>query len=113
MNDSDWETLAQRRLVARICAHFKAYTRRQSWKAIGDRVLKPCYVIMDDHDRKIKTRKQGTDIGKYSFVNRTIKSWNKLPSGLLASFACKLNTFRKRVKNVATGKGIQVETECK
>jgi len=31
----------------------------------------------------------------------------------LASFPCKLNTFRKRVKNVVTSKGIQVVVECK
>jgi len=31
----------------------------------------------------------------------------------LASFPCKLNTFRKRVKNVVTGKGIEVGVECK
>jgi hypothetical protein len=29
-----------------------------------------------DHDRKIRSRKQRTDIGKYSFVNRTIHLWN-------------------------------------
>jgi len=48
-------------------------------------------------------------VGKYSFVNRTIKSWSQLPASLLASFPCQLNTFRKRVKNVVTSKGI----ECK
>ena len=26
INDSNWETLAQHRLIARICALFKAYT---------------------------------------------------------------------------------------
>jgi hypothetical protein len=45
---------------------------------------------------------------KYPFCNRTIKSWNQLPAGLLASFPCKINKFRKRVKNVVTSKGIQV-----
>jgi hypothetical protein len=50
---------------------------------------------------------------KYSFVNRTIKSWNQLAAGLLACFPWKINTFRKRVKNVVTSKGIQVVTECK
>jgi hypothetical protein len=30
-----------------------------------------------------------------------------------ASFPCKINTFRKRVKNVVTGKGIGVGVECK
>jgi len=105
--------LAQRRLTVRICVLFKAYAERRAWKAIGDRLLKRCYLSTEDHNGKIRTRKQGTDVGKYSFVNRTIKSWNQLPDGLLASFPCKLNTLRKRVKNVVTSKGIQVGTECK
>jgi hypothetical protein len=29
------------------------------------------------------------DVGKYSFVNRTINYWNHLPAGLLASFGNK------------------------
>ena len=59
-----------------------------------------CYLSRDDHNRKIWTREQRINFGKYSFVNRTIKSWNQLPAGLLASFPCKLNTFGKSVKNV-------------
>jgi len=38
---------------------------------------------------------------------------NQLPAGLVASFSCKLNTFRKGVKNVVTGKVIEVGIECK
>ena len=71
-------------------------------------LLKPRYLSRDDHNQKDRTRKQRTDVGKYSVVNRTIKSWNQLPAGLLASFPCKLNTFRKRIKNVVTSKGIPV-----
>ena len=104
-NKSGWETLAQRRLIARICALFKAYTGGRVWKAIGDRLLKPYYLSRDDHNRKIGTGKQRTDVGKYYFVNRTIISWNQLAAGLLASFSCKLNTFRKRVKNIFISKG--------
>jgi hypothetical protein len=59
------------------------------------------------------TRKQRTDVGKYSFVNRAIKSWNQLPASILASLPCKLNKFRKRVKNVVTSKEIQVGIEYK
>jgi hypothetical protein len=33
-NDSNWETLTQRREIARICALFKAYTGERAWKAI-------------------------------------------------------------------------------
>jgi hypothetical protein len=59
------------------------------------------------HSLKIRTKKQGTDVGKYSFtdvgkysfVNRAIKSWNQLPAGLIAAIPCKLNTFIKRDKN--------------
>jgi hypothetical protein len=31
--DSNWETLAQRRKTARLCALFKAYTGERAWKA--------------------------------------------------------------------------------
>jgi hypothetical protein len=59
---------------------------------------------LQDHNRKIKSRRQRTDIGKYSFVNRTIINWSRLPADLLASFPSKLKTFRKRVKKVVTNK---------
>ena len=93
VNESGWEILAQRRLVARICALFKAYTGGRAWKAIGDRLLKPCYLSRGDH-RKIR-RKQRIDVGKYSFVNRTIRSWNQLPANLLASFPCKVTCLER------------------
>jgi hypothetical protein len=71
--------LTQRRKVSRICALFKAYTGERAWKAIGDRLEKLCYLSRVDHNRKIRSRKQKTDIGKYSFVNRSIQLWNQLP----------------------------------
>jgi hypothetical protein len=59
MNDSFWETSAQR-----ICALVKAYTIEWGWKAMGDRLQGPCYLDRDDHDCKIRNRKQRTDIDK-------------------------------------------------
>jgi hypothetical protein len=82
-------------MIAQLCGLYKAHTGRWAWKAIVDSVLKPYYLSGDDHGRKIRSRKQRTDVGRYSFVNRTIKDWNHLPAGILASFLCKLNTFRK------------------
>jgi hypothetical protein len=99
-DQTGWEALAKRRRVSRLCALFKAYTGRRAWKAIEGRLLRPCYLSREDHNRKIRSRKQRTDIGKYSFVNRTVINWNQLPAGILASLPCKLNTFRKRVKKV-------------
>jgi hypothetical protein len=83
------------------------------WGMGLERLLKPCYLRREDHNQKIRTRKQRTDVGKYSFVNRIIKSWNQLPTRLLPSIPSKLNTFRKRVKIVVTNKGIGVGVECK
>jgi len=58
---SDWESLAQRRKIARICALYKAYTGERAWKAIGDRLHAPSYLCRVDHHWKIRARKQRTD----------------------------------------------------
>jgi hypothetical protein len=55
---------------------------------------------MVDLNRKIRSRKQKTDIGKYSFVNRTIQVWNQLPADVLGSLSCRPSHFRKRVRKV-------------
>jgi hypothetical protein len=59
-----------------------------------------CYLSEVCHDRKIRSRKQNTDIGKYSFVNRTIQLWNQLPEDVLGTLSCKPSNFRKRVRKV-------------
>jgi len=74
MKDSDCETLAQRRTIARLCALFKPYSEERAWKGKRGRLRKPYYVSRVDHVRKIRDRKQRLDIGKYSFVNRAIKT---------------------------------------
>jgi len=83
--DSDWETFPQRRTIARLCALFKAYSGERAWKAIRDRMRRPYYLSRVAHVRKIRDRKQRTDIGKYFFVNGTIKSWNQLPAEALGT----------------------------
>ena len=63
-NSSNWETLASRRKLSRVCAPFKAYSGERAWKAIGDRLQGPHYLSTVDHERKIRSRRQRTDIGK-------------------------------------------------
>jgi hypothetical protein len=92
--NSVWETLAQLRKIVRICALFKAYTGEQLWKSIGDRLKRPCYLSRDNHDCEFGARRQRAVIGKYCFVNRIIKLWNKLPAETLATFCCKSRIFR-------------------
>jgi len=87
--DSHWEILALRRTIARLCALFQAYSGERPWRAIRDRLRRPYYLSRFDHVQKIRDRKQRTDIGKYSFVNRTIKNWNQLPAEAFGAFPCK------------------------
>ena len=90
--DYDWETLAQRRTITRKHALFKAYSGERPWKAIRDRLRRPYYFSRVDHDRQ---RKQRTDIGKYSFVNRSIKNWNQIPAEALGTCHYKPKIFRE------------------
>jgi len=96
--DSDWETLAQCRTIARLRTLFKAYSGQRAWKATRDRLRRACYLSGIDHVRKIRDRKQRTDIEKYSFVNRTIKNWNQLPAEALGTSLCKPKIFINRVR---------------
>jgi hypothetical protein len=97
-NSPNWETLASRRKLSHICALFKAYSGERAWKAIRDRLQRPHYLSRVDHERKIRSRRQRTDLRKYSYVNRTIQHWNQLPADVLESLPCKQITFKKRVR---------------
>jgi len=61
---SEWESLAQRRKIARMCALYKAYIGERAWKAIWDRLQASSYLSRVDHYWKIRTRKQRRNIGK-------------------------------------------------
>ena len=64
-NSSNWETLASRRKLSRICALFKAYSGERAWKVIGDKLQRPHYLSRIEHERKIRSRRQRTDIGLF------------------------------------------------
>jgi len=88
-----------------MCALYKAYTGDRAWKAIRDRLQAPSYLSRVDHYWKIKARKQRTDIGKYSFVNRSITDWNKLPEVAIGTSNGKTHIFETRVRKVETSDG--------
>jgi hypothetical protein len=92
-----------------MCALFKAYTGERAWKATGDRLQAPSYLSRVDHFQEIRVRKQSTDIGKYSPVNRNITDWNKLPAEALATSPCKPHIFRKMVRKVINS---EVKLRC-
>jgi len=85
-----------------MCAFYKAYTGDKAWKAIGVRLQAPSCLIRVDHYWKMRARKQRTGIGKYSFVNRSITDWNKLPEGAIGASNGKMHIFKTRVRKVKT-----------
>jgi hypothetical protein len=96
--DSVWETVAQRRMIARLCSLFETYSGERAWKAIGDRLRRSHSLSKVVHVRKIRIRNQRTDTGNYSFVNRTIKNWNQLTAEALGTSPCKPKVYRNRVR---------------
>jgi len=96
----NWETLASRRKLSGICALFKAYSGERAWKAVDDRIQRPHYLNRVDPERKIRSRRPRTDIGKYSFVNRTIQHWNWLTAEVLGTLPCKPIIFKKRLRKL-------------
>jgi hypothetical protein len=83
-----------------MCALYKAYTGQRAWKTIGDRLQAPSHLSRIDHHWKIRSRKQRTDIGKYSFVNRFITDWNQLPEKAIGTSHGKTHIFKTRVRKV-------------
>ena len=99
-NSPNWQTLASRRKISRLCALFKAYSGEPALKPVGVRLQRPHYLSRVDHERKIRSRRQRKDIGKYTFVNRTIQHWNQLPAEELGILPCKPITYKKRVRKI-------------
>jgi hypothetical protein len=93
------EPLVQRR-TARMCVLYQAYNSERAWKDIGDRSQAPFYRSRVDHCWKIKSRKIRTDVGKLSFVNKTVADWNRLPEEATGTSLVKRHVFRKRVRKV-------------
>jgi hypothetical protein len=47
-----------------------------------------------------RSRKIRTDVGKFSFVNRAIAGWNRVPAGSIGTSLVKTRVFRKSVRKV-------------
>jgi hypothetical protein len=86
-------------------ALYKAYTGERAWKEIGDGLHAPSYLSRVDHYWKIRARKHRTDIGKYSFVNRSITDRNQLPKGAIGTSHAKTHIFKTRVRKLKTSVG--------
>ncbi|KAJ4439019.1 hypothetical protein ANN_14975 [Periplaneta americana] len=57
-----WETLENRRRKTRITSFYRAHLGQKAWVDITARLEKPTHYGRNDHDFKIKCRKQKTDV---------------------------------------------------
>jgi len=72
-NDSVWETLVQRRKLAFVpCSKHTLENGHGYMEIYGDRLKVPFILSREDHNCKIRARKQRADISKYSFVKGTL-----------------------------------------
>jgi len=55
--------------------------------------------------RWIRATKRRTDIGKYSFVNRSITDWKQLPEVAIGTSHGKTHIFKTRFRKVKTSEG--------
>ena len=78
---------------------------------MGDRLQRPHYLSRLESWRKIRSRRQWTDIGKYSLVNRTIQHWNQLPAEVLGTLPCKPVIFKQGKKGDNRG-DLKEHIEC-
>jgi hypothetical protein len=83
-----------------MCELYEACNGERAWKDIGGRLQAPYYRSTVDHCWKIRSREIRTDVGKCSFVNRTIAEWTRLPQGAIGTSFVKTHVFGKRVRKV-------------
>ncbi|KAJ4447467.1 hypothetical protein ANN_09474 [Periplaneta americana] len=89
-----WETLENRRRKTRITSLYRAHLGQKAWVDITARLEKPTYYGRNDHDFKIKCRKQKTDVEVYS---------------RMAFFHIVCKFFYKQHKNFATPEELMIE----
>jgi hypothetical protein len=83
-------------------ALYKVCTGERAWKTIWDWLQASSYLGTVDHYCKPRTRKQRRNIRKYSFVNRSITDWNKLPEVAIRASHGKTHIFKTKVREAKT-----------
>jgi hypothetical protein len=55
------------------------YNGEGGWKELSQKIEPASYRVRHDHRLKIQNKVTRTNVGKYSFLNRTVRDWNALP----------------------------------
>jgi hypothetical protein len=88
--------------IYRLQRHSGYFIERENLSLlVTETIFRSKQIHRNNRIRLHRNRRQRTDIGKKnSFVNRTIRLWNRLPAEILRTLPCKPSGFRKRVRKV-------------
>jgi len=67
--DSDWENLAERRMITCLCALFKMHSGEWVWQPIHDRLRKEYYLSRVGHGH-LERKKQNVTLGGQRVYSR-------------------------------------------
>jgi hypothetical protein len=87
-----------------MCALYKAYTGERAWKAIGDRLQAPSYLIWSIIIKKSEPENKEQSSGN-TLLNKSITNWNLLPEEATDTSHGKMFIFKTRVRKVKTIEG--------
>ena len=85
----NWEKILNLQIIRRVLTEKPCLSR--------DRWRRPYYLCRIPHVRKIRDRKQRRDIENYSFVNKTIESWDQISTETLGLTLINLRFIEKEL----------------
>jgi len=86
----DWDSLELRRMANRLSLFSRVYSKTACLSDLVSMINPPDYVsLRKDHQHKLALIRCSKEVGQSSFLPRSVKQWNNLPSGFFES--CNLN----------------------
>lgn len=79
LKNNNWEPLIRRRKRASLKCLWMAANRQPAWAAITTLLKSPTFLGRKDHGRKMQLPRYSTNIGRHSFLGRSIREWNVQP----------------------------------
>ena len=91
-----WESLEVRRKRDRLCNMYRVVSGSSGWGEIRHKIEGGSYKGRNDHAKKLQRKHGRTDVGRWSFLNRTIREWNELSEEVVS--AGSVGSFRAMLK---------------
>jgi len=85
LQELNWKPLTLRRKATRLSIFSKVYNNMDSLQDLSSYIQKaPCEKLRNAHPFRVQSINCHKNIGHYSFLPRTIREWNALPSNILS-----------------------------